>query len=191
MNNIYYTQEGTPYILKSISKNIPNWSSITGTIAPNVFVNINSDNSGVAYIIDLKTSKKIIPISLSFAALDNSNLSIFANVTSPYYACFRNKTTILNPLKSTFEQLRPLGKIIPFIDRPFFTDNQNFFYNVKYNDSVFSDVDFITPVGGFFIEFTSNQVDALTSNPSSIGFIPFVAGPFYNTSITFCYFEQV
>lgn len=184
MNQIFYTQEGSPYIIKTATFNVDNEALVAPlSVSPTVLLNDSSTNSSLGNL-SITTKKNIIPISLSMAVRDVFAVApgIIVDITSPYYFGVRGVTPIL---ENAPDAQLPLSKMIPLIDRIFFTDSANFGFNVRYGQAVFSDGDFIDVKSRMFISFTSEQATALTFTQDGFT-IPIGT---YDGNMTFIYFE--
>jgi hypothetical protein len=186
MKQVYYTQEGHSYILKSINKDINvTFAGATGIINT---VGVNLTAAEKAAIVNqtflfVDTGKKIIPLSYTFSAF---NLPVPNTVASNTVKCYYDIGSWgggakYNKYKTT------LAKTVPYIERIYYTDDLFHAYTVQYNQLVFSDEDFIETSQGLGVRFTGTLTQAMTGQVVESESL--AAGQ-YAITITFTYFEM-
>lgn len=181
MEQIYYTQEGKPYVLKTISKTGDYTAFVPFSTGFNVFVNLNAPTAlATAVSLQTNTPKRIIPVMGTFSLIKTSDSSTYANISSPYYFTYFGDFSTRE-----FASLRALGKMNPLIDRLFFSDTKNYAYNARYGEAVFATDDFLNPSAGLIVSFNTDLAGALTATGQTFS----IAADTYKIAITFTYFE--
>jgi hypothetical protein len=184
MEKIYYTIEGKPYILKSVTKNNTSISGLTLAHYPTLILNFPAVPDPVSDF-SLKNSKKIIPVSASLGIFDIANNICVFDFNSPFY-----NAQVGNPLLGSFYGTRAIAKSLSLIERSFYTDDFHLAYKFEYGEATYSEGDFIPTNAGLQISFQPQQ--ALGTTISSTGvFLPLNAGLPYNTALTITYFEML
>jgi hypothetical protein len=182
MEQIFYTQEGKPYILKSVTKNRPSFTGVFNFTYPELRVNFNTSAGLLPGSTDIDTPKKIIPISASLGIYDLTLGDVAIDITTPFYSVVNGFGT-----SNGFYGQRAQAKILPLIDRSFFNDLTHFAYSVKYGQSVYCLEDFIPTSDGLLISFNYSQAIGLTNqNPGIISSDPTHT---YSSSLVIVYFE--
>ena len=185
MEKIFYTIEGKPYILKSVTKNNQGISGITLIHYPTLQINLNNVVVDTISDFNIKNSKKIIPVSASLGVFDvGQNISVI-DFNSPFY--FVAIGTTITP---SFYGTRAIAKSLPLIQRSFYTDDFHLSYKFEYEEATYSEGDFVPTNTGMVTMFTPSQ--AIGTTISTTGIL-FTANPAtsYNTSLTITYFELV
>lgn len=179
MKQIYYTEEGKPYVLRLVTKNlvgqvVPNSTNIV----PRVLVNLPSslDIGAVA----LTTSRRIIPVHLNFALFNIAATVSTVNISSVYY----NARVGVVPV-NTYAQQSCQAKLFPLISREFYDTDFDYVYSVRYGQAVFVDGDFLDTTSGIQFTFFPSISRALIFQPNML----IVPAGTYNVSLTFLYFE--
>lgn len=181
---IFYTQEGKPYVLKTVTKYIPAYVVTIPPLVliPSVSINpLTPDPAGLS--LEFNTDKKIIPVSYT---LSIRGLSSYCDIASPYYWVVRPQG--LTPLIDPIAQ-RTLSKQVPMVDRVFYTSDNFFNYNIRYNDLIFSDSDFINTQGYMVFYFTASLMQAFTFQDAGITVTSVSETIIYAS--TFTYFEML
>lgn len=177
MKQVFYTQEGKKYVLKTVSKVLDDQPGGPYDATP-VLVFNSPGFSENPFRVLVDSPRKIIPISCTATARNTSGTVI--DITSCYYALIR--TTV------SYDHLQGISKSIPLIDSQYYT-NENFYsYNFRYTQAVYSESDFIDPNGGLQLYFVNNKTDALGGwTSASAPTMP--AGSAFRTVVIFTYFE--
>lgn len=181
---IFYTQEGTGYVLKSINKFTEAYviaapTSLTSTIYCNPTPLVGNN----FFDITFQTTKRIIPISFSFQAMDIVTGIVEVDQLTPYIKIFNSDATINNYYRNA------IPKIYPYVQRNFYTSLNLFNYQIQYNQLVFSDNDFAFTQDMLIIIPSSNFAEAVIFNSLS-GFATMQPGT-YNIYESFTYFEMI
>jgi hypothetical protein len=186
---IFYTQEGKAYILKTATKYIAGYVVAAPPHSVNAFVEINAAAINTnPDALSLQTNKPILPVSFSVCMNDVTvplSPVVVTDITSPYYIFARvmpGIPTFLDP-----DGHKAISKMIPLIDRVFFTSNLFYGYNVKYNDFIPNDSDFLIIQGLSYLYFQPSLANALTGYAPS-NTLP-VGTTLLNATIVFTYFE--
>jgi len=180
-SQLFYTEEGKTYRIRTISKTL---QFINGNPSiPQPLVYINPDPlfpvTSLPYIISFETPKKIIPIQLNFGVVTST--SILIDISSVYYSVYRG---LLSNLSN--DQIKPLCKIAPLIQRIFYTSESFYGYNFRYTNALFTEADFINTNGITTLNFVSELSGALNNQPSTALLLPLGA---MKSTITFSFFE--
>jgi hypothetical protein len=187
LEQLYYTQEGKPYILKSVTKNFASFipgSDITFNPLLDVNVNLPTINNK-PWAIGITSPKKIIPLFCTFSACEVVTGLVQANISSPFYQVLLGNGTITG-----YYGVKAISKGLAMIDRLFFSNNQNYAFNIRYGQIVYSVDDFISPSSGLLISFTNNLANAITITPTPVTeSIKLLNAVNYSTCVTFLYFE--
>jgi hypothetical protein len=183
---LFYTQEGSPYILRSISVNAAVTLAVQTNI--NLSVMVNFDSAIVAalpLVMGFNTSNKIIPISYNFSALDNvAPYTTVADISTSYYFVGDGVNTGVLP-----NYKKPFAKSVPYIDRIYYTSQFFYNYNIRYNDILFADEDFIDASQKVVITFSPDLPGATVGIRTNANTAPLPAAT-YNISISMLYYEM-
>lgn len=184
MEQIYYTQEGIPYTLKSTSKLTTAVIANPVTDFLKMLVAINPPAAGPGVLdwqfIEVKTSRPIIPIMYNVGMVTAAG-TVGADISAPYYGFTRDGSVQTN-------NLIPLSKMSPVLSLMDFSDFVNFHYGCKYGQAVFSEGDFITTQGECRFPFFPMQVFGMNRVfPASADMV--VPNGTYQVAITTTYFE--
>lgn len=181
MKQLFYTQEGNPYILKTANK-----TSVLSIAAPQVLykqVIFNSESLGAfpEQSIGISAVKKIIPVSYTISAFLNAAGTLNANISECYYITYYAST-------SSTKNRSCLAKSVPLIDRVFYTDDANHGYSFRYSQAVYSDTDFLdTDNLTLYMVNTLDRAMCFQYDQAS----PSLAAADYTLAITFTYFEML
>lgn len=186
MQQIYYTQEGTPYVLK-VQTNRFNYDFGGVADSGTLEVTVNGAMTGQSddqFRLDIKTNNPIIPVMCVYGCNDGTASPIirYADIMSVYYS-FHEVT--FNAISQ--RHLAPLTKMAALVDRIYFTDTDHYAYSLKYGQVVLTANDFI-PVNGICgFKFKPFMSDAFDNDATEIT-IPALVN---NTQIgiSFLYFE--
>lgn len=182
MKQVFYTQEGKPYILCSTNKT---FSIVIGVNTPlNRVVYVNADASIISdsFAIFMDASKKMIPVWYSCSITDNLFAAI-ADISSAYYQASQGNTSF-----ATYDKYKPtLAKAAPLVDRIFANNGLNYNFNVRYGQIVFADNDFFEVSKPMRIEFHPNLMEAMTESSTTQ---PIIVPGTYQVTITFTYFQM-
>jgi hypothetical protein len=190
MEQIYYTQEGHGYVLRTVSQN-PRAFSTPGTTRGVVQVRVNNTATiypdppyGANSTININTTKKIIPVQ-AFAVI-TGNVTPVVDIASVYYFPIRG---IEAPFVNSYEHFRSLGKTLPLTTRIYDDTEENYHHNFMYGQAVYNDSDFIDPTSGITFVFVNRQSMAMTNGTIDFHYeIP--VGDYYQSMI-FTYFEML
>lgn len=187
MEQIYYTQEGSRYILKTVSLTNAFTEAAARNTAFGVCVYTDTAPTLDRYSIGVKSVKKIIPVSASLSAISTVSGNVIVDIESTYYTTVRGINGLVGAIPS-FDNMKPLSKMSPLVDNVFYTNTNFYGYKIKYGQVVLSDVDFMSPQGGLSFMFTSNLAFAYTNSYLLMSNISIPADS-YSIAIVFTYFE--
>ena len=180
MKQVFYTQEGRPYVVKVQTRYI---SAYVLAAPQNIFrgVYVNSP-SGIVdpFRLDLSATNNIIPISYSFGAITVANVNV-ANISCCYFSALTGPPPVFLPNYRT-----ALAKAYPFIERIFYTDALNYNFVSRYNQITFSNDDFLVVNNPFSIYMHPELDNAMVGPVGNIGAL---AAATYNIAITFTFLE--
>lgn len=182
MQQIYYTQEGNAYVLKTVTKYTRSVALVSGNQLGFVVTFNNSPFTPPDYTsFKIVTNKRIVPV-MFFAGMEGAvSNDVSVNISTPYFIMQRSGTFKTDYLKA-------LSKMIPNINMIMYTDNGNYGYGLKYGQSVLSDQDFIEVTQGcdFFIaDILGYAMVGRQHNPTIL-----TPSGNYNLGISFAYFEM-
>jgi hypothetical protein len=186
MQRIFYTQEGSKYIIKTANK----YTFPVNIVAPaniQIFAMIKPDgtHSSGYNNITINTSKKIIPIGFTFSLIE-SGVYNTVDISSVYTSIMYNQGLTPRPASnSTY-----LAKMIPYVKTDFFTNNLLYAQRYKYEEIVYSDSDFTETSNSITIFSSMSQSGALTGLGTIEDQLQIPIGN-YNGMITFTYFEML
>ncbi len=183
MKNIFYTQEGNAYVLKVATKNL------TGQVVaapinsfPNVQLNNTPSVTFAGNILQFDCTKKIIPVQLNASLIDEATSFVTVDVQSVYY-------DVLKSLGAASYLHQPsMVKLIPYVDRIYYTDDNHYGYNVRYGQAIFSDVDFMDVNSVTTLRYKPSLAQGLINTATGFTLVPAAT---YSCSITFIYFEML
>jgi hypothetical protein len=182
MEQKLYTVEGTEYIIRTASNNFGIVYASTQNIPKYVFFNDPPGSTTVVEAIHLNTASPIIPISYSASAYDALGLAVIADISNCYYSVQAGGLVILPMYRNS------LSKIYPYVQRVYYTDDNNNNYISRYNQIIFSDRDFIPVSDPLAISMFSSLARAMTDVGGNPERFQLVAGT-YLITITFTYLE--
>jgi len=186
MQQIYYTQEGTPYTLKVQTNRFNyNFGGVAESGALQVCINgAMTGQSSARFRLDIQTNSPIIPVMCVYGCnhATASPITRYADIMSVYYS-FHEVTfsTISN------KHLAPLTKMAALIDRIYLTDLDHYAYSLRYGQAVLTDGDFIQTNGICGFQFKPFMSDAFDADSEEITIPALVNGT--NIGISFLYFE--
>jgi hypothetical protein len=188
MKQLYYTEEGMPYIIRSCSRyeQIENYAG--GSMIP--FIYINRDHTGyteeqASPAIRINTSNKIIPVLYSLGIYQETPQAYSTNFRTPFFTC---ETGLGAGAAFTTDLFSSLNKIGGIAEREYVTDEQNFSWNLKYTQAVLSASDFIEPSNGVQFAAVQNIAPALTGFNQLLGVN---ADTLVVVGASFIYFELI
>lgn len=185
MQQVYYTQEGQPYVLKTVTKNVSPYASGNIAAYPTLYVNWDQGvDTAFPNAINITTSKKIIPLYATFSAIKISDSTVFIDIATPFYYVLLGDGSM-----GSYSGVKSLSKMLPYVQRSYFTDNSHFSYINNYGSVVYSLDDFLNVSSKLYVAFELSQAWALTGRNSN--YIRFTAGTNYSTSVTITYFELI
>lgn len=187
MEQVYYTQEGKPYVLKTA--NIVLLNQVI-PVLPNVKYSVRFQQDAIpdpllnplCVAMPIQASKAVVPLMLFYSVFDNAGLAQIATVATPYYSS--------TPPLPIGNQIKTISKILPNVELIFrlAANPTNFIqHGLKYNQVVLSDDDFTTinPFAQF--SFSPNYSGAFS--PLSVGGINLTASPDAVVSVSVLYFQ--
>jgi len=186
MEQVFYTQQGNPYVIKSATKTVEYTVPPASFYQerPRAFVN----RVDLAQIIDtmpdnigINTSSKIVPLMMVCAWVDTNTSNIEVDQTSPYYSMQRGGG-------SDAAYMPSLSKIIPLIDRVYYTSPAEYQYNLRYGQIVLNDIDFMDAGSGMLLWFHDQQAWAVVNGLNQLA--PNVPEGVYTVTTMFIYFEM-
>lgn len=173
---IYYTQEGTRYILKRASQRIPLFNGVgipLYLVAEFVSQNALSSwasaqpNSSISIV---NATRPVIPIMLNYMALDGTigpgSTNTLCNYQLPYYTF---QTSVVPTGQPSLQNLKPLVKMMPIIDMiEADPSSQTIAYGCRFDVPTFADDDFIEVQGSAAFIFDSSAANAFNGLPNFI-----------------------
>lgn len=197
-SRIFYTQEGTPYLLKRTARKIERFTIIPGTNDHIYLVAVfNAQNSVSDWLtispngsIEINQAQnKVIPVMFNFqlVQIDSSLIGInptVANLQLPYYSLQTDFSTLGG---KEFNHLNALSKMAPMVEMiEADSSHITLAYGCKYSQAVFEDTDFMAVQGSAAFVFDTSAANAWTARPQYIT----IASPFDVVGeISFTYFE--
>jgi len=183
MNQTYYTEEGKPYVIKTVTRQTNDILAIGTSLGTSVIINMDSINIDTRYLtISLGTPRKIIPVSCSFSFSQGGGVAPDVDIQSIYYSMTRGNV----PNYDSWDHMNAISKMIPLSNKIFYASNQLYGYNVFYSQVVYKEADFIDVTGGVIFNFGPELANALTN--SSMGGATVPASSF-RSNVVFTYFE--
>jgi len=183
MKQIYYTQEGKPYVIKTVTRQSSGTYAVPTGLGTSVIINMDSIPITTQYLtISLSTPRKIIPVSCSFSLSQGGGVAPDVDVQSVYYGMTRGNV----PNYDSWDHMSAISKMIPLANKIFYASNQLYGYNVFYNQAVLTESDFIDMTGGVIFFFGPELSNALTNTSMGGATIPAVA---FRSNVVFTYFE--
>jgi len=188
MKQLYYTQEGQSYILKSQSKRFVHDFGEMGE-SGDIEVVVNgpiTNQSNERFRLDFKTDKPIIPVQCCYGAVKVVGGTRYVDVMSVYYSFHDVDFDIVNN-----QHLPGLTKMVPCVQAIYYTSNSHYAYGIKYGQTVLSTTDFIPCTGRAGFKFKNFMADSFTDDADAVT-IPIVSPATVNevqVDITFLYFE--
>jgi hypothetical protein len=186
---IFYTQEGKAYVLKTATKYTAGYVVGVPPQNLNAFIEINASAINTnPDVLSMQTTKPMIPVSLSISITDvtaPASPVVVTDITSTYYTFLRvtaGVPTFLDP-----DGHKAISKMIPLIQRVFYTSDFFYGYNVKYNDFIPNDSDFLIIQGLSYLYFQPSLANALTGYAPT-NTLP-VGSTTLNATVVFTYFE--
>jgi hypothetical protein len=178
MKQIYFTEEGSAYVLKSITKNLR--AEVFAAGGYELAVHINTPVTGSQPSkLEFTTAKRIIPVIATLAIVDSySSGNPLVDISTSYYWSLRGSSL-------SFDGQPSQTKLYPLVDEMFYTSVNFYNYNVRYNQAVFNDGDFIDASTGIILSFVSSKANAF----AAVSTVPIVAAGTYDCSVNFLYFE--
>jgi len=185
---IFYTQEGSPYVLKVQTYSTINRAASTFPLVVQINLPENAPVSTQPSVLVFDTPNWILPLQCNFTLAQTGTSIMIANISSCYYNFTRTFNGVLLNTQNT-DILSGFSKSIPHINRIFFTDNNNYAFNIRYNQIYLSQKDFIDP-NEAQIRFKPNLNSSLLSTNSAFGIDNISIPPGnYDSNMTFLYFE--
>ncbi len=168
---VYYTQEGTPYYLRRASRVVDLFSAPVGGLGL-ILVGLVNDTNAISNWtsaaphsnILITTAKPVVPVMFSYMAIDLSpgptNLTTIACLQLPFY-CFWEGIDI--NAGASFKALNPLSKMAPLVEMiEASTSTNTLVYGCKYNQVTLADEDFIETQGSAAFIFNESQANSYT-----------------------------
>lgn len=192
MNAELKTLDGSKYTLKVATRTFTNYihpgnASVWPTLYVNMDASLNAFYVASPEVINIVTSKKIIPLQLNFSLLIGSN--VIYQISSCYfnYMQWTPSITIVNNALA----MPSLTKNSAYVKQNYYSSPNNYNYSIDYNNIVYIEKDFIQPNGALFPFnpfLAPAMVNSVTAfyNTNSAGVIP--AGTIDST-ISILYFE--
>lgn len=153
MQQKLYTREGKEYVIKTVNNALQVTYAVPTNISKYVFINLPA---AFPESISLNTSNPIIPISYSASAFTGSVVS--ADISNSYFVAQNGKSFEILP---AYRQT--LGKIYPYIQRIYYTDDNNNNFIIRYNELILSDQDFLATNDALLLGFSSSLGKAMAS----------------------------
>lgn len=191
MKQIYYTQEGTPYILKTSTYFNPAYLLIApNRLIPVVMVNFPTGYSTSNFgSFQVSTGKKIVPVSYSFSAVVDIVLEPVSTVdVGSVYWVAQNGNQAGTVFTTDIKSKQVLAKLYPLANRVYYSNNLNYNYSLAYNQAVLSDNDFLEANNPLGIAFFEKLSYCMTASGDYSGIVP---GGTYKVAGTFTYFEML
>jgi hypothetical protein len=191
MQQIYYTQEGTAYVLRTASTMSDVSIPVDSEGAIIVAINNTGEDIMPGYdnsIIEVITSKKIIPVGayLSWATAS----ATIVDISAFFYLMMEGKTA---PFNNSNIHWSAMGKMMPLLEKNDIgiTNPNSYHYNVRYGQAVFNDNDFIDPSIGLSLIYCEVQSGMLTQGASSSDITFNLPADDYTYGLIFTYFEML
>lgn len=187
MKKIYYTLEGKPYSLFTISQTVIT-ALAAGVTQPVLLVNYTGGGSGAATQIQLQVNKGIVPIFCLFSIADRLVLGnpLIGTIASPYSMYVSQgvgaQFSWVSTLTKVIEQTHLLYKNTP--------DDNFAEYGLRYDQIILDDKDFVVPPTNSLFTFFKNLGHALDNAGTTDSGIN-VPAPIASANVTlsFTYFQ--
>jgi hypothetical protein len=195
---IFYTQEGTPYVIRRFTQVMPNIINATGMTVFLVAV-FNPANSTSNWFtrspfgaVAIQSNKPVVPIMFDWMVVGEMagpprTFPVIANLQLPWY-CVQDQ---FDPSGGggNYQNLKALAKMSPMIEM-IESDPATItsIYGLKYGQAALQDDDFMEVQGSAAFIFTQSAANAYCNLPEPIA-IPDNALNAYFPVITFSYFE--
>lgn len=186
MNQVYYTEEGAVYKLRTISDAAffqvlpasPNLSLSVG-------VNLPPNTVSPVGNLRLNTSRKIIPLMFSAGMTDLiANLQI-ANIQRVFFRVSDSTgATLPNSVTVLMKNIANMG----YETNNLFDSPNEHLYGIKYNQCVYKESDFLQFSSSSSIDFTRTLAESLSATNLIVNQIPYPAST-YSYGFSFLYFE--
>jgi hypothetical protein len=182
MKNIFYTQEGSAYVLRVATKNLTGQATGAINSFPNVQINNTPSIAFAGNTLQFNSDKKIIPVQLNASLIDEATNFVTVDVQSVYYDVIKSLGAV------SYQHQPAMIKLIPYTDRIYYTDDNHYGYNVRYSQAIFSDVDFLDVNSVTTFRFKPSLAQGLINTATGFTVIPAAT---YSCSVTFIYFEML
>ncbi len=181
MVQIFYTQEGTPYVLRTVTKYTPNIAIGLGS-GVQFAVKFNTSALAVAEYTSFQiyTQKRVIPVMFNASMQTYLDDELWVNIASPFFSMTRQTAMKQDYAKAA-------SKMWPMVEMIMYTNNANYNYGIKYGQTVLSDSDFVEVTQGCEFHPKALLAEGLTHYLGAV--FPGQPAGNYNFGLTFCYFE--
>lgn len=181
---LYYTQEGSAYVLKAESKNNFSSVAIDTSFSWYMYINYPSNLNLADYQLNIRTEKRIIPLMSYLAYIDTSNGEEVVNIAAVYYGLYIGSA-------ASFKHQKALMKIFPYVQCIFNTSNNLFNYQLEHDKVLFSNEDFIDTSSPIRLTIERNMTAGFTSIALVAGTEISIPAASYSISVGFLYYEMV
>lgn len=198
--HIYYTQEGTPYLLRRVVRKIERFTVIPGTNDHIYLVAVFNPQNSVSNWLTIspngsieitQTQNKVIPVMFNFqmVQIDSSLIGInptVANLQLPYYSLQTDFSTLGGTEFNHLNALSKMAPLVEMIEADVTTGNVTLAYGCKYGQANFQDNDFMPVQGSAAFVFDMSSANSWTARPQYVT----IASTFDVVGeISFTYFE--
>jgi len=174
-NQLFYTEEGKTYVVRTISTKKVDFNNVTAiNQVPTLIINppLGFPTSIFPTLLEYSTPKKIIPIQFNYSVLRGGFSIPDIDISSCYYGFYR----LFGPNQ---DHINAFNKMIPLIQRVFYTTDNYYAYNCRYTNCLLAEKDFIDPNGTSEFRFFPEIANAISSNTN-----PTIILPLGNINIT-------
>lgn len=190
MQQKLFTQEGKEYIIRTTNNRITSAVfPVPGGFFKQVYFNnpaappTNPLNPNFAALYVSSGGKPIIPISYSLSVTEETTLANVVDISNVYYVA---RITLSSQVMPAY--LLSLGKLYPYAERVYYTDNNSNNFIVRYNQAVFSNNDFLSTADNINVKFSNSLANAMNSI-GLVNEIPVIPPGTYTITVSVTYFE--
>lgn len=187
---VYFTQEGTPYVLKRAAQTIPAYAPIVENIyfvavfnGQNDTITWKTTNPNGTILID-NCPNSIVPVMFNLHMIERLTGFVQASFALPWYFTQSNYSLTTGD----FKNLKPLAKTTAQVELIQANGGNSYIYNTKLDKISLVDDDFIEANGSIAVIFEYMPCHAYTNRPFPFPVVAPAASP-VDIAMTVTYFE--
>jgi hypothetical protein len=183
MKRIFFTEEGRPYVIRTVSKRYRGEWAIGGTLTGSININQAELTGDASYLgLEFKTDKPVIPIIAACSIYKAISQVIIADFRTPFFSMTSGGTP-----EYLFDHVSAMNKLTALATRDFYSSEALYSWAIRYPLAAFSTFDFIDPRKGISFLPVKDYLSATGGLPGDNYVVTSEADVIFTA--TFSYFE--